>query len=126
MESPAIRALWLCQDNLHIKSVKEVPHYEWIDAVYGKYCRLVPNDLKTMFELCNDIMIRSQQGTLVNRRLTAVKQLSEYTIEYVKGCNTCNENKKPLNKPRAALTYYHAGFPMERVHLDIFGPQVHV
>ena len=35
---------------------------------------------------------------------------------------SCNQNKKPHVKPRAALKSFHAGFLMERVHLDILDP----
>ena len=41
---------------------------------------------------------------------------------YVKTCALCNQNKKPNRIPRASLGIYHAGFPMERVHVDILGP----
>ena len=42
--------------------------------------------------------------------------------EYVASCSTCNVNKKPTKHARAALTKYHSGSPMERVHLDFMGP----
>jgi len=48
--------------------------------------------------------------------------LPKGTCLYVKSCGICNQNKKPHVKPRAALRSFHAGFPMERVHLDILGP----
>ena len=41
---------------------------------------------------------------------------------YVRTCAICNKNKKPRVKPKAAMQNYHAGIPMERVHLDILGP----
>ena len=41
---------------------------------------------------------------------------------YVKRCKTCNVNKKGNRTPRSALGTYQAGYPMERVHLDILGP----
>ena len=34
---------------------------------------------------------------------------------YVRTCATCNKNKKPRVKPKAAMQNYHAGIPMERV-----------
>ena len=41
---------------------------------------------------------------------------------YVKQCSVCNRNKKGNRTTRSALGSYHAGYPMERVHLDILGP----
>ena len=42
--------------------------------------------------------------------------------QHVKSCSVCNKNKKTSRPARSALGSYHAGFPMERVHLDIVGP----
>ena len=41
---------------------------------------------------------------------------------YVKQCANCSQNKKGNRKPRGALQLNYAGYPMERVHLDILGP----
>jgi hypothetical protein len=48
--------------------------------------------------------------------------MSKDTKIHVNGCHTCKQNKKSNSTPRAPLGLYHAGFPMERVHLDIIGP----
>ncbi|XP_033739355.1 uncharacterized protein K02A2.6-like [Pecten maximus] len=40
---------------------------------------------------------------------------------HVRSCTTCTRNKK-TRKPRTSLGTFHAGFPMERVHVDILGP----
>ena len=42
--------------------------------------------------------------------------------EYVQGCPACNINKTPNRYGRCPMTQYHAGSPMERVHLDFLGP----
>ena len=41
---------------------------------------------------------------------------------YVKSCGIYNQNKKPHVKPRAAPRSFHAGFPMEKVHLTFWVP----
>ncbi len=41
---------------------------------------------------------------------------------YVSSCQECNRSKKPVRTARYNLTSYHAGAPMERVHLDFLGP----
>ena len=42
--------------------------------------------------------------------------------EYVQGCPACSINKTPNRYGRSPMTRYHAGSPMERVHLDFLGP----
>ncbi|KAK3105395.1 hypothetical protein FSP39_024200 [Pinctada imbricata] len=41
---------------------------------------------------------------------------------FVISCSVCNRNKKPNRRARCKFTSYHAGSPMERVHLDFLGP----
>ena len=41
---------------------------------------------------------------------------------HVATCATCSKNKKANKRKRAGMTEYHAGSPMERVHLDVLGP----
>lgn len=48
--------------------------------------------------------------------------MSRDCIDYVTSCRTCNQNKKPNVKPKHPLGQFHAGFPLERVHLDKLGP----
>ncbi|MEX1347567.1 MAG: RNase H-like domain-containing protein, partial [Desulfobacterales bacterium] len=42
--------------------------------------------------------------------------------QYIIGCETCNRNKKQNRNYKGEMIQYHAGIPMERVHLDILGP----
>ena len=42
--------------------------------------------------------------------------------EYIRKCATCNMNKKAVRRGKHPLVNYHAGAPMERVHLDFLGP----
>ena len=37
-------------------------------------------------------------------------------------CGVCSLNKKAHRKARGELNLFHAGSPMERVHLDFLGP----
>ena len=125
LESPASRALWLLKERLCLKS--DVLYYEWVDTVDRRFCLVVPTSLKkVVLELCHDSKTAGHLGQ--QKTYHRVRQsfywhnLSQDCTEYVKGCSICNQNKKPHIKPRAALKSYHAGFPMERVHLDILGP----
>lgn len=63
-----------------------------------------------------------------NKTLMRLKQslywynMNQDSDEYVRSCGVCNINKRPNVKPRASLQSFHAGHPMERVHLDSLGP----
>jgi transposase InsO family protein len=48
--------------------------------------------------------------------------MSKDIREYIVGCETCNRNKKPNRNYKGEMIQYHAGIPMEKVHLDILGP----
>ena len=43
---------------------------------------------------------------------------------YVRTYPVCNVNKKPNKHAKAGLGYYHAGVPLERVHIALMGPFV--
>ena len=36
----------------------------------------------------------------------------------------CNRPKKHQNKPKAHQVQYHAGSPLERIHIDVLGPLI--
>jgi hypothetical protein len=48
--------------------------------------------------------------------------ISKDVSAYVNGCMECNQNKKATVTARYPMLYYHAGAPMERVHLNFIGP----
>ncbi len=41
---------------------------------------------------------------------------------YVKACPQCSQWKRPTRRARWEMSQFHAGIPMERVHLDFLGP----
>ena len=43
---------------------------------------------------------------------------------YVKSCSVCNRQKKPQKKLNAHQVRYHAGSPLEMIHIDILGPLI--
>ena len=47
--------------------------------------------------------------------------MSKYSDIYVKQCSNYNKNIKGNRLSRSAFETYQAGYPMERVHLDILG-----
>ena len=48
--------------------------------------------------------------------------MSRDVKNYVRTCAVCNRNKKPNVHSKCAMTLFHAGAPIERVHLDFLGP----
>ena len=48
--------------------------------------------------------------------------MSEDIRNYIAKCATCNKNKRATRYGRHPMKNYHAGVPMERVHLDFMGP----
>ena len=49
-------------------------------------------------------------------------RMAKDCICYVKVCTACNKSKKPSGTRKASLGLYHAGYPMQRLHIDMLGP----
>ena len=88
---------------------------------------VVPVDLrKHILELAHTIPLAGHTG--INR--TREKLRGKYfwfgmtrdIRAYILSCSPCNHAKKNSRVARAEMQMYHAGFPMERVHLDFLGP----
>jgi hypothetical protein len=77
--------------------------------------------------LCHDIPAAGHQGvtqTLLNRIKGRFYWYSR-TVDvqnYVTSCAVCNRNKKPTRHARCSMTKFHAGVPMERLHMNFLGP----
>lgn len=48
--------------------------------------------------------------------------MSKDIAAYIGSCQECSQWKKPTRHARGEMIKYHAGLPMERVHLDFLGP----
>lgn len=99
-------------------------------------CNRAKNDLvrlvvpKTLvaeiLTLNHDIPVTGHQG--IDRTTARVKKnfywykMGDSVKSYIRSCSTCNERKKASRKAKCPLTQYHAGAPMERVHIDFLGP----
>ena len=91
-------------------------------------CQMViPDSLrKEVMTLCHKIPMSGHQG--IDRTLERTKRtfywhgMTKDIYKFVATCPECNRNKKANKTPRWELTPFHAGFPMERVHLDFLGP----
>ena len=122
---PETRALWLTRDHLVLKD--GVLFYVWADRDDRSQCLVVPAELRLrVLYHCHDSKNSGHLGQ--TKTLDRLKErfylygMSRDSTLYVKQCSACNQNKIGNRTPRSALESYHAGFPMERVHLDILGP----
>ena len=127
VRSAATKHLWRCRSQLSLR--QGVLYYRW--ELSGRvHIKLVaPLGLRDeILYLAHDVRSASHQGQ--DRTLGRVRasffwpSLSLDVALYVRTCAVCSKNKKPRIKARAGQTSYHAGVPMERVHLDILGPLV--
>ena len=88
---------------------------------------VVPSALQTrVMELNHDLPSAGHAG--IDR--TTAKMKSKYfwfgmnrdIKNYIISCSVCNQNKKTTKYGKCPMVNYHAGLPMERVHLDFIGP----
>ena len=122
--SPAAKYYWI---NRELFSYDD--HLIWRRQKHeGQSRRLViPSKLQeVVMDLCHCIPSSGHQSA--ERTLTMVKRkyfwhgMAKEITNYVHMCEVCNRNKKPNRNARCPLTNFHAGAPLERVHLDFLGP----
>ena len=125
LSSPETRALWMNKDN--IVFLDHVMYYSWTYREGRSNCFIVPSELRDrVLYFCHDSKDSGHLGQ--SKTLDKLKEkfywygMSKDCVIYVQQCSVCNQNKKGNRTPRHGLELYHAGFPMERVHLDILGP----
>lgn len=124
LSSPAVKHWWNSKELLTI--VDGVLYYTWIDETSETRLLLVPKALReTVLAGCHDSKCAShhgQQKTLQRLRSKYIWYgISQDCKKYVQSCKECNISKKPHLQPKAPLGQYHAGIPMERIHIDILG-----
>jgi transposase InsO family protein len=89
--------------------------------------QVVPEKLKNeILQHCHDDKVAGHLGK--DKTIQRIKQyfiwhqMGSDITNYVLTCNICNRYKNAHANPRHALQAYHAGSPMERLHIDILGP----
>ena len=88
---------------------------------------ILPESLKgEAVRLNHDLPSSGHQGRDRTRGLIKEKffwyGLTQNVNNNVATCNVCSQNKKTINYGQFPMTEYHAGVPMERVHIDYLGP----
>ncbi|VDI00836.1 Hypothetical predicted protein [Mytilus galloprovincialis] len=123
--SPAAKHWWSCNSQLQFKNGILV--YEWLDTVPPKLLVMVPKSMKQeVLVNCHNTKVAGHFG----QQKTYNKLKSRFmwhgmrqdALIHVRTCEVCNINKKPNRKAKGALGQFHAGSPMERIHIDILGP----
>ena len=131
LASPAIKYFWLLRRQLIVLS--GVVYYQRVEQQTG--CAgnrgggvlVAPEPLqRIILEHCHDNPGAGHMGD--EQGLTTSENAMLYGIRcwivvlvYVRSCSVCNRQKKPQKKPKAHQVQYHAGSPLERIHIDILG-----
>ena len=125
LSSPVTKQLWQCRQHLVMRD--GTLYYRWVNHPSSILKLVVPNSLKPeILRLGHNVKSASHPGrerTYARiRRSFYWPRMSLDVKTYVGSCAECIKSKKPHRKPKAELGSYHAGSPMERVHIDILGP----
>jgi transposase InsO family protein len=127
LKGPVTKQLWLNRKLLSI-SASGVLHYAWQrPGTSPAACLVVPRSL------VDEVLRYHHDGPsgghfAFDKTILKLRQayfwpfMSRDCRMYIEACPECNRNKKPSRSPRAGLGVYHAGCPMERVHVDLLGP----
>ena len=130
LASPAIKYFWLLRRQLIVLS--GVVYYQRVEQQTG--CAgnrgggvlVAPEpSQRIILEHCHDKPGAGHMG--MNKTTQRVKRYAiwykmlDSCLVYVRNCSVCNRQKKPQKKPKAHQVQYHAGSPLERIHIDIMG-----
>ena len=125
LSNPSVKYFWSIKSQLRNKD--GILFYKWEDPVKPRYLFVAPNEMYgEIISQCHDNRLSGHLGQ--NKTLEKVKQcaiwhgMKQTVKNYVESCPECNKNKKPNVKSKSSLGQYHAGAPMQRVHMDILGP----
>ena len=118
---PHEKALWMNRDNFYLKGEVLWKKGEPNDRI------VVPQSLqKCILSLNHDLPLTGHAA--VDRTLAKLNMKYYWhgmTVDvqaYIANCAICNRNKKTGRKGRHPMIVYHAGVPMEQIHLDFLGP----
>ena len=122
---PDVKYYWIHKNQLLLKD--DVLFYKWQFPSQDKLLFVVPTSLRRdVLNATHDSKSAGHLGfqkTLCRLKSSFIwRGMSKDCQTYVSSCNICSINKKANIKAKAPLGLYHAGAPMERVHIDILGP----
>ena len=125
LQSSTAKSYW--SNRTQFKLANAILFYNWTSPTGDKWLHVVPRGLKGRFcKLAHDNPTTGHMGQDKSYRQLQTRVywsgMRQDIKEHVQSCHQCNISKKTNRKPKYALQSYHAGVPMERVHLDILGP----
>ena len=81
---------------------------------------------KEVLQSMNNSITSAHLG--VHKTVTKIKQnfcwykMNDSVRLWISQCSFCEARKRPAKKPKAPLTEYSVGFPMDRLSVDVLGP----
>ena len=126
LSSPGVKYWWTFRDNLRIRN--GVLMYAWKGGG-GRLLLVAPKELKVVIlDFCHSSGGAGHFG-VEKTKLKVLEgsiwhKLRDSCEEWVGGCAICNRQKKGDRKNRGRQQLFHAGYPLERVHIDIMGPLI--
>lgn len=126
--SPAVRKYWLNTENIVRKrGILYQKRLIFAPVEKQNWQLLVPKTLRLEIIRNNhDTLLGGHYG--VNKTSEKIKQkfywfLMNQDIKlYIRQCQQCNKIKDPRKKPKARLGLYLAGYPLDRLAVDVMGP----
>ena len=128
LASPAVKHYYINRILLQLDNDRVL----WKETEEGGEKRkvlVVPIELRReVLRLCYDIPAAGHQGiehTKAQMRLHLYWYGMMWGADrFVSTCGPCSRKKRPQCHASAEMIKYHAGAPMERVHLDFLGPRL--
>jgi len=127
LQSAAVKQLWRLKGQLELRN--GILHYQWVDpsGVVRRSLLVTPQRLRSeIIKTAHENVCSGHPGP--EKTLHLIRQqyfwigMSTDVKVHVQSCDKCHRNKKINYTPRSHLKKFHAGEPMERVHIDILGP----
>ena len=128
-KSPIAKAYWGEWDRLEIRNNQLYRRWESDDGSTIRHQLILPHGYrKLVLEHLHDAQTAGHMGK--RRTLLRVQyrfywyKMRDYISRWVRTCEKCQKRKRPGKTPRAPLTKYTVGYPMERICMDICGPLI--
>lgn len=125
-ESPAVRSLWLQWMQLFVKNGLLFKKWVSEDNVLSHDQLVLPSVLRKQV-LCSLHNGITSAHLGVHKTVAKIKQnfywykMNDSVRLWISQCSFCEARKRPAKRPKAPLTEYSVGFPMDRISVDILG-----
>jgi len=123
--SPALRHYWSVRDQFTF--ISGVLYFRWVDMNECKFLLCVPESMRDeVLFYCHDSFFEGHPGeeptiSELKRRFYWRGMRTDAEI-YVRNCTECLTCKYKKRKLKGKMVSRHAGYPNQRVHIDLIGP----